>query len=605
VSLSQRLVDAADPGTGHLAKVLAARAHALSFAGEFREAVACLDRAAAVARESDNPMDLGVVLLGQVQPLARLGCLSEAEAAARSARACFERAGDIPMLATAPVHLGICLRMLGRPAEALSCFLDAIRSVDEVRGTIRAEQIRAASTESSHDLYGDACSAALDAGPPELVSVLFDIVERMRARTLLDSCAGAVTGSSSVSLPWTALENELHHVYRALGTGAWARSVDESGLRARIDRIESQLEAMNDRAESAGGSGRRAFAPITMEDARASLPGESAVCIFLRDRDHLSAIVLTDRGGVVRPRLAPIAEIERLSRRVRFEVDRFAMMMSRNPEAGGVDPTGSLRRVWNLVLEPLMSECSGRDRIHLVPCKHLHTLPLCDAGVQYDPTGAMYSLTPSVSVDLELARRARESAAEPASSLIVGVADELAPHADEEAKEIANCADRSVMFSGQDASAGTFLSHLSGASLIHLACHCVFEPQFAMSSRVRLADRWVTAREISGRLRRGCTAILAACDSGRGSESGTGEDRFGLLRAFLASGASAVVASLWTLHDETARRLFTDLHRRINRSRTHPAESVTRSLRDAQTELAQQGMPWTLWGAVFAKGAIT
>jgi CHAT domain-containing protein len=50
---------------------------------------------------------------------------------------------------------------------------------------------------------------------------------------------------------------------------------------------------------------------------------------------------------------------------------------------------------------------------------------------------------------------------------------------------------------------------------------------------------------------RGSTAVLSACNSGRGTIMSKGD--VGVSRSFLAAGAWAVVSSLWSMRDESTR----------------------------------------------------
>lgn len=85
--------------------------------------------------------------------------------------------------------------------------------------------------------------------------------------------------------------------------------------------------------------------------------------------------------------------------------------------------------------------------------------------------------------------------------------------------------------------------------------------------------------------------VLSACQSA--ASAGGGEGLGGLARPFLASGARAVVGTLWKIDDGDAARLFPAFHRAYRESR-NPAEAL-RAARESLEAWAEN--PWA-WGGV-------
>ena len=77
--------------------------------------------------------------------------------------------------------------------------------------------------------------------------------------------------------------------------------------------------------------------------------------------------------------------------------------------------------------------------------------------------------------------------------------------------------------------------------------------------------------------------VLAACDTASGRVS-RGEGVFGLARAFLRAGASAVVASLWPIDDARSVELAVTLHKELR-----AGYSVSDALRRAQLRVQASG----------------
>ena len=81
--------------------------------------------------------------------------------------------------------------------------------------------------------------------------------------------------------------------------------------------------------------------------------------------------------------------------------------------------------------------------------------------------------------------------------------------------------------------------------------------------------------------------VLSACETGAGKARG-GEGVFSLQRAFHIGGASSVVASLWQVNDESARRLVMSFYRNLWDERKpmaswkHPGRARLEMIRNAR-----------------------
>jgi CHAT domain-containing protein len=79
----------------------------------------------------------------------------------------------------------------------------------------------------------------------------------------------------------------------------------------------------------------------------------------------------------------------------------------------------------------------------------------------------------------------------------------------------------------------------------------------------RREDSLVTALELAGLELWGTQlVVLSACDTGLGDIK-RGQGVYGLRRAFVMAGAEAVVASLWSVNDETTRELMEGYYRNL------------------------------------------
>jgi CHAT domain-containing protein len=92
--------------------------------------------------------------------------------------------------------------------------------------------------------------------------------------------------------------------------------------------------------------------------------------------------------------------------------------------------------------------------------------------------------------------------------------------------------------------------------------------------------------------------VLSACQSGANEVQG-GDEVIGLARGFLAAGATALLVSLWNVHDASAAGLMDDFYRALTeRPRLAPAAA----LRSAQRVAAQQRRHPYFWAPYIAVG---
>ncbi|MFM9959006.1 MAG: CHAT domain-containing protein [Phycisphaerales bacterium] len=486
------------------------------------------------------------------------------------------------------------LAMLGDRVAARAAFRESIRLAERRRGAIRAERLRTAYLESSSSLYLDCFAFALDGSEPDALAEAFNAATLLKARTLNEmrpERGGPHVGADEAE--YRVCVARLNALYTNLGPTPKHPCASDTNLRSELAELEARLDRLQDRREQLGDAFHdTSTQPVSKLDRFVdSMPPDLGVVMFAVDRDHVSAIVVTSSGAVARRKLATHADAAALERRLTFEVDRA--------QAGArALSSASLERVAEMFLDPV-ADIVGSRRVVLVGCPGVHALPLNAAAALRSIRGDGFrdvSMAPS-----PLLRAGVPMHGAASRPLIIGVPDDAAPSASAEAAAIAPLYPSSLLLRDGAASAERILDELPHADLVHFAGHGVFDADFPMSSRLRAADRWVTAREIRSRLRPGAVVVLSGCETGRMTP---GEDRYGLARAFLAAGASALVGSLWRLHDEFARSFFTAFHADLARRGYGSPADIAACLGEAQRREAARSTPWSLWAGLFVKGVV-
>ncbi len=128
----------------------------------------------------------------------------------------------------------------------------------------------------------------------------------------------------------------------------------------------------------------------------------------------------------------------------------------------------------------------------------------------------------------------------------------------------------SRVLSGKEATRGAFIENAGRYDVVHIASHAVTTTTDPLTTSLVMAESpgepaALSARDVLGINLRGVRlVVLSAC----GSVAGSASDNTGarsLSRAFLAAGAKAVVAAVWSIGDEEASDSMADLHRQLQR----------------------------------------
>jgi len=167
-----------------------------------------------------------------------------------------------------------------------------------------------------------------------------------------------------------------------------------------------------------------------------------------------------------------------------------------------------------------------------------------------------------------------------------------------EAEQVAaQYGDRSKLLLDSAATEDSVRRELTKAEVIHIATHGLVNDRSPEYSGLVLweesdasppdNDGILQAREI-GRMKlpRAKLVVLSACRTLIGRDY-QGEGMVGLARAFIASGAPVVIASLWNIDSQMTAKMMDDLHR----YRIHSKMSAARAIREAQLEMLRRDSP--------------
>jgi CHAT domain-containing protein/tetratricopeptide (TPR) repeat protein len=542
-----------------LARIVAARGD--------RAGAKSLVRAAA-ARLKDRPADRAAADLQLAALEIEAGQVASASDRAAGALAT-ARALGLSSLAIEALHLSARALRDGPAGARLERYLLAVRELEKFRSRLPADRLRVAMAGDRTRLFEEAIECAVAAGDPPALA--FELSERSRARALLDLLSGGAELSElhgdeggdagDLARQHAACIAELN----ARAAAAWnAKAPPETDSRQKQADDTAALEGRLAHLETRLGATREFSpifqAPVDIAAAARLAPVDGAMVSYSTVRGRVIAFVVGSEGLRMTKDLGSAERIEAAAGRLLFQVSRA---LARGLEAL---PTPRLveqavaegAACFDLLVRPLDAALGGAGPLVVIPAGPLHGLPF---EAMHDGAGFLLerrriAYAPSASILSRLA------APESRRVVVVGVSDEVAPHMEEEATSIAGLFPGSTLLAGGGATLGSLRAVAADAGLIHIACHGTFDAAHPMSARLRLADGWVTARELLSLRLPGSIVVLSGCDTGRLSSVGA-EEIHGLARAFLGAGAGGLVVARWSLHDGSTVRLMDGLYRAL------------------------------------------
>ncbi len=503
-------------------------------------------------------------------------------------------------------------RLLARRAQraaALAEFERAIEAVERARVMLPSERLRATWLAAGSDIFLEAASVALDLADADGMAFAYLALERLRARSLLELFDAPTLDPSPrpadddrLAHEFDQLRARLHAAYQRLGLGVGeSHSPSElAAQQARVARLERDLLALEARLAATARLAPVFSRPASLDEARRRLPDQLAVLKYFAEADAMSAMVVRRDGSAVHRRICSLAQLAILTRRYEFQMQRA---IARGPRLGACDPgpaRSAAQSLHDCLLAPLAADLERCTRVAIVPYGALHGLPLHALEGQAPPLleRADVVYCPSLSTGLALGQRRAEDDCS-LDLLAIGVGHPLAPRMVHEAQQLAGNHARRAALAAERATTANFRAAAATARCVHLAVHCVFDPAFTLGARLQLADGWLAVRDIASLRLRGSAIILAGCETGR-TAGDTGEERFGLLRAFLAAGARLVIGSLWPISDEHAQVFFERLYEGLPPG----ADLAPQHLRQAQLAQRAAGVHPAFWAGLFCYGGI-
>jgi len=525
-----------------------------------------------------------------------------------------------------------------QPRErALTDSRSTLDVIEVIRDRQRGEMSRAGVASVWSEDYYWLAGKLLEAGDAAGIDEAFAVMERLRARTLLEDLNAARAAPAGPPSPLqerhTGILEEIARIQRRLFDPDLPAAERASAL-PELHRLEIDEADLRDRiaAEDLTFDNPRRPSFALLSQVRQALAADEALLSFqiapdgalFSDFGGGSWLLVSTHGGTRALRLRR----DRVS--LRPAVALFDGLFEHR-DGAEIRPGVGLYR--DLLEDALGHLPSAVRRLIIVPDDALHQLAFAalrrTAGDP--PLAARYeiSIAPSATLWLHWRGDRPPAAEEP----LLALADPDLPGEDKRPSAPARAIERAAIFmDGLQLGALPFarqearvaVRHLGGGSVLrvgaeasegyvkatdlrrfgvlHFATHAVLDDQHPERSGVLLTpapaseDGLLQMREIVSLPLDGRIVVLSSCRSASGQML-RGEGVMGLARAFFQAGAHSVVASLWPLRDDDGAALFDRFYAHLAEGR-----SVAGALRAAQRDRIAAGAPAYAWAGLVVLG---
>jgi tetratricopeptide (TPR) repeat protein len=495
-----------------------------------------------------------------VQGLLVTGRLAAALGQSRQAIAALNRAAALARGAPVLVRLrgrvssALAARLRHRDREALAHCGRGLTDLARHRRSLPSVELRALASGHGAELGGIGLDVVLRDGSPART---LRWMERSRAAALL---AAEPPLFEHIRADLTALR-AVHAAMRDEGAVTAAPTVPGQ---TRTEQVAVEQTAIENRIRQAtwqaASVAELPARPVTIGVLRDHLAGRLLVEYGLLGEDLVAVVVGPRRSWIAA--VGPLGPVREQLRAFLFALRRLAQPRPADQVAAArASADLRIRRLAGLLLQPLGLSSEAElvivpvPGLQDIPWAALHTGPVCLA-----PSATLWARS-SVA-----AAQARSPAGTGGRNVILVAGPDL-PGAVAEVESLAGIYPSAARLTPPASTADSVAEALAGASLAHLACHGTLRSDNPMFSALLLSDGPLTVQELYARGQVPGRLILAACESGT-LVGYPGDEMLGFVSALLSRGAQGILASTSAVPDVEAVGLMTAVHRQLARGGT-------------------------------------
>lgn len=481
--------------------------------------------------------------------------------------------------------LGEIEEFAGDRSRAVGAYRKSHRWLEELRSQIQGDDLKIAFFKDKQVVYESLVWLTMETGETgedtepgrDRREVAFDYIEKAKSRSLADLMAFRShalrprdAGRDELAARVRHLREELNWFYRQIDLQQMS---GEESVRAEIQRLRQSAREKEDellRAQRELQSSDRELSSIQSADMvdlatiRASLPEDAVLVEYFIARETVFAAVVDGE----RLELGPVTTVRRareLQRLLQFQLARTARLSSSQPAglaAVAAEATRShLRRLYAELVEPIEKLFGDRNLV-IAPHGFLHYVPfhaLLDRQDRSVIERRAVSYAPSASVfHLCATKEIRNHG----GSLVMGVADERAPHIVDEAQAVSGALSNARLLLGEDANEEALRQEGPGCRYLHLATHGLFRRDNPMFSAIQLGTSRLALFDLYNLRLEAELVVLSGCGTGLNAVLGA-DELLGLTRGLLYAGAQSLLVTLWDVHDVSTAEFMRVFYREL------------------------------------------
>ncbi len=517
--------------------------------------------------------------------------------------------GSIGMLWQPLLHMARSRRDAGDPEVALLSYREALNSLETVRGSLADEEQGARFQEKHGDVYRELVDLLLDLGREEEAWSVIGLMKSDELRGLnlrtrmadLDEPERALMEEAELLLSREArLSVRLTEELARPTAERHNELIDE--LRAEIKSYKKKFRGFIRGLDREHGKlvKRLEIKPSNLMILKEQLGEQEAFLEPLQLPDRLVLFLVRGDDTPMVYREVPVIEArvdslieamrESLSRPASsWQLERAARLAGRPRLGPARDPAGPAGELHALLIAPLLGDLQGVEQLIVSPSGRLRYIPF---PALHD--GESYLLERfTISTMTQAGAMGRHETLSPDPPLLAfGNPDASLIGAEREVQGLAqlwNPIPVTTVF-GDSATAERLETELDDIDrdfrILHLASHGKLSTERPEESFILLGGKGAeTKLGILDIVTLSLTdielAVLSACETGLGDEglgAGDGREITSLAHTFEETGTAAVIASLWSVNDQSTKQLMLDLYSALR----EPPVTRAGALRKAQ-----------------------
>ncbi|WP_420632223.1 CHAT domain-containing protein [Candidatus Leptofilum sp.] len=469
---------------------------------------------------------------------------------------------DIPLIIYQGHYLLGLLAVEDRAYEIAHVEMEqAIAAIERLRGRLMLE-FRSDFLLDKHLVYEDMVQLCLTLGEPvaslqyaeraksrallEMLAFRLDIGIQARApedQSLVDELTRLRTDRDRIYRRWVSAETSTDYTDKTLSEEQTTAQKDVQHLEKQITKLWHKLLIKN-----ANYTQDASLWQVQTEPIQPQLDPQTVLLEFFMAKGKLIVFIVTEDAVQAISLPTKINQVQKLLQLFWLNLNAVPNSSPQRLSQLNRNAIGILRQLYSYLIMPFADHLQNHNKLIIVPHGFLHYLPFHALYDPSEPLLAKYEI--SYLPGANFIRYGRNHAEQKLNMFAIGHSYEGAlPFAVDEAAAIGKLWSGTLLLE-EEATLINTKEAASQSHILHLATHADFRPDNPLFSGLALADGWLTTLDIFNLKLNASLVTLSACQTGRSAISG-GDELLGLMRAFLAAGASSLALTLWPVEDRS------------------------------------------------------